>query len=80
VRVRDRIIGLPAALLVAASVLAGAVRVFTLTEACFSTVPPVTTSASAMPAFERPSAISVSTSRSRAVSAARPSLRRLAHR
>jgi hypothetical protein len=45
---------------------------------CFSTVPPVTTSASAMPAFERPSAISASTWRSRAVSAARPSARRLA--
>ena len=33
---------------------------------CFSTVPPVTTSAPAMPAFERPSAISASTWRSRA--------------
>ena len=35
---------------------------------CFSTAPVVSTSASAMPAFERPSAISSSTSRSRGVS------------
>jgi DNA-binding response OmpR family regulator len=39
---------------------------------CFSTAPPVTTSALAMPAFDRPSAISASTSRSRGVSEARP--------
>ena len=36
---------------------------------CFSTALSVSTSASAMPAFERPSAISASTSRSRGVSA-----------
>ena len=37
-------------------------------ETCFSTAPSVTTSSSAMATFERPSAISASTSRSRGVS------------
>ena len=45
---------------------------------CFSTVPSVTQSRPAMPALERPSAISASTSRSRALSTARGSLRRCA--
>ena len=45
---------------------------------CFSTAPTVSTSDSAMPAFDRPSAISASTSRSRGVSSSSgPSSRRL---
>ena len=44
---------------------------------CFSTACGVTTSTSAMPLFERPSAISSSTSRSRGVSASSGSSRRL---
>ena len=43
---------------------------------CFSTAAGVTTRTSAMPRFERPWAISSSTSRSRAVSASSGSLRR----
>src|SRR5262249_3303255 len=43
---------------------------------CFSTAPTVSTSVSAMPALERPSAISASTSFSRGVSSARRSSRR----
>ena len=39
---------------------------------CFSTAPPETTSSAAIPAFDRPSAISASTWRSRGVSVASP--------
>ncbi len=39
---------------------------------CFSTAPPDTTSSAAIPAFDRPSAISASTWRSRGVSVASP--------
>jgi hypothetical protein len=45
---------------------------------CFSTAPPDMTSAAAMPALERPSAINASTSRSRGVSDDTPRLVRLA--
>lgn len=45
---------------------------------CFSTTPPVTTSAVPIPALDRPSAISASTSRSLGVSLARPTAWRLA--
>jgi hypothetical protein len=45
---------------------------------CFSTTPGEMTSAAAMAVFERPWAISESTSRSRGVRAARESARRLA--
>src|SRR6201999_2134575 len=45
---------------------------------CFSTARSETTSAPAMAPLERPSAISVSTSRSRGVSVASPPVRRLA--
>ena len=45
---------------------------------CFSTAPPETTRAAAIPALDRPSAISASTSRSRGVSVARSPACRLA--
>src|ERR1700742_4701093 len=45
---------------------------------CFSTAPPEMNSAALIPALDRPSAISPSTSRSRRVSVFSPSVRRLA--
>jgi hypothetical protein len=47
---------------------------------CFSTAPPDTTSAAAIPALDRPSAISASTSRSRGVRDDMPSVVLLAAR